>query len=127
MDGRQIAREMQNQKGFVGVFTLDELPKPFPESASAIVNLDKSDQPGSHWVGVFKNNVLEWFDPLGNRPPEDAIVESCIINRARIQDEDSIACGAFALDFVKRRIKGEDFASIIFSYTDNAILNDLLI
>lgn len=76
---------------------------------------------------MYKSIVLEWFDPLGRPPPKEAVKESMIWNKIVIQDEASVACGGFAVDFVKRRLKGEDFSSIIHSYSSNLLFNDILL
>ena len=39
-------------KKFEGVFAADHIPKLSKESPYAILNLDDSDEPGSHWVAV---------------------------------------------------------------------------
>ena len=37
---------------FAGVFAADEIPKLSKETPYAILNLDKSNEPGSHWVAA---------------------------------------------------------------------------
>lgn len=56
---------------FLGTFAQNELIKirhiqlPF----SLIVNIDYSDQPGSHWLSIYvSKNVVEIFDSLGFDP-----------------------------------------------------------
>lgn len=40
---------------FRGVFPSDKIPT-LKESEMAILNLDESDEPGTHWVAVYKND-----------------------------------------------------------------------
>jgi hypothetical protein len=78
---------------------------------SMIFNLDKHNQPGSHWVSVFinkKNKSIEYFDSLGNEPniniqkTLDFISEKyefdIIINDVIHQKGDT-ACGIYAIMF----------------------------
>ena len=48
---------------FTGVYPVDRVPRKF---TYAIVNLDKSDMPGSHWIGVVsgKKNIYI-YDSFG--------------------------------------------------------------
>lgn len=51
---------------FKGVFTSDKIPKLNELSPYAIVNLDRSGEPGSHWVAIAKkNNEMVIFDSFG--------------------------------------------------------------
>ena len=52
----QIEDVMDNykQKGFKGVYAIDEINKiPVSNKMGVILNLDKSTQPGSHWVALY--------------------------------------------------------------------------
>lgn len=53
-------------KEFIGVFPSDKIPKFNNKKQYAILNLDKSNQSGSHWVGVVneKNNIM-FYDSFG--------------------------------------------------------------
>jgi hypothetical protein len=79
---------------------------------SIIFNLDKHNQPGSHWVSVFinkKNKSIEYFDSLGDKPniniqkTLDFISEkfdfSILINDVIHQKGDT-ACGIYAIIFI---------------------------
>lgn len=128
MDGDSIRRQFTNTRRFYGIYSIDTFPRYLPPFTGAIINLDQSDGGGSHWVAVFKSVLLEYFDPLAQKPPPSLrYIGPIIYNKKQIQDQSSIACGAFTVDFVKRRLKGEDFTSILHSYTSNSLFNDLLI
>lgn len=52
---------------FVGVFPSDKIPK-MKNNQYAIINLDKSDQSGSHWVSIVKSkNGIYIYDSFGRR------------------------------------------------------------
>lgn len=128
MNGYEINNQLNKYKRFLGVFPADKIPKIVPIGYAFVVNLDPANRPGSHWVGVYKSVLYEYFDPLGKPPPSHLKLESPILfNKKKIQDVDSISCGKFAIDFVSRRLKGESFSSIQSSWTKNRILNDLLL
>ena len=39
-----------------------------------IVNLENSNQSGSHWVAYYKNNNKKYyFDSFGNAPPKELV------------------------------------------------------
>ena len=101
---------------FRGVFMRNQLPVKGPhKNESAIVNLDDSDGPGTHWVAYKKigNNVL-YFDSFGNLcPPLDLIdylgVGSFIkYNHDRYQDYGSVECGHLCLKFLCGQLLTKD-------------------
>ena len=76
---------------------------------SFILNLDQSNQQGSHYVGVLKskNNSVLFFDPLGlpllNSDIENALlndgVKEILYSKKNIQGGISFHCGFFVLAF----------------------------
>ena len=60
---------------WIGVFSVDHVPKNIPNGKYAVVNLDEQALPGSHWVGLVgdeirkggKNDVLV-YDSYGRDP-----------------------------------------------------------
>jgi hypothetical protein len=54
---------------FAGVFASDKVPKLSKETPYAILNLDKSGEPGSHWVAVVfvKPNNIMVYDSFGRK------------------------------------------------------------
>ena len=56
---------------FIGVFSSDTLPS-YAQTGYYVVNLDTSQQPGSHWIAIkiSKNKCKnEYFDSYGLGPP----------------------------------------------------------
>lgn len=52
---------------FVGVYPSDKIPHLKPKQF-IIVNLDKSNQPGSHWIGIVKDKKgLLIYDSFGRK------------------------------------------------------------
>lgn len=125
------------KRGYLGEFASDEfLEKLRPyvnrsDVTSFIMNKDKADEPGSHWVAVFINWVndrfggpsVEYFDPLGD-PPTQAVQQALHklvmernppymlkfkVNRVRSQRDNSVTCGGHAMRFLQDRYKGRSF------------------
>ena len=84
-------------KGFNGVFSRNNLPK--LKSGAYVINLDHSENTGTHWVVVFvRENEVIYFDSFGVEYIPREIMEK-IKNKNiktsifRIQDNNSIMCG----------------------------------
>ena len=55
---------------FRGVFCRDTLPKVPNEKEAGIVNLNKSQEPGSHWISYYKDGSKRiYFDSFGQITP----------------------------------------------------------
>lgn len=96
---------------FRGVFMIDGLPKHMWKNESAIVNLDKTSGPGTHWVCYKKiNNNVYYFDSFGNLPPPNELkiyfrnVKKIMYNINRVQDWNTNVCGHLCLDFLASAI-----------------------
>ena len=52
---------------FLGVYTCDRIPNHIKKNKMAIVNLDSSNESGSHWVAIAKNNknIILVYDSFG--------------------------------------------------------------
>lgn len=51
---------------FMGVFPNDKIPKNIKMGYFLIANLDNSNEPGSHWVGIIKEKDIIWvYDSFG--------------------------------------------------------------
>lgn len=90
-------------KDFAGVFAVDKIK--FPSGTKyAIFNLDRSDEPGSHWVSIIKGtNKFYIYDSFGRNSKE--IAPSLFRKGIIIKDSDRDAeqkvseevCGPYAL------------------------------
>lgn len=128
----QIEKMMKpfHKYGFKGVISADEMSKLIPhirkgEKISFIMNLDKSTQPGSHWVAVYldPNESLEYYDSFGREPPESFNKDILFlinkihpdvylkykVNKIIDQSSTSKNCGFFAMKFLLDRYKGIPF------------------
>ena len=71
---------------FAGAFASDKIPVLTNETPYAIVNVDKSSEPGSHWVALAKNgSVTLFYDSFGRRG-SNLIPAVCVSGNGRIVD-----------------------------------------
>lgn len=107
-------------------FNLSENIKKKKTKVGIIFNLDKHDQPGSHWVAVFldvKKNRIYYFDSYGDKVPKRIMkfikkVQKQGLelrrkiryseNKTRHQYSNS-ECGMYCIHFIIRMIKGDSF------------------
>ena len=105
----EIWNNLQHHSSFTGCFPADKIPhvKSFP--TTIIVNTEKSDKKGEHWVAFYmeKDHCL-YFDSFGLGVIEDDIslylsnyYKSVIYSKNPVQDVSSVACGYFCIAFVQ--------------------------
>lgn len=92
---------------FRGVFMRNALPNQIWTNETAIVNLDDSDGPGTHWVCYKKlADSVYYFDSFGNLPPPKELanyfgeVPKILFNYDRRQKETTPVCGHLCLEFL---------------------------
>lgn len=95
---------------FRGVFMRDSLPKRARLRECAIINLDSSSGPGTHWVAYYKNGEKkEYFDSFGNLPPPLEVIKylgkNLMYNYRQEQNYDSFNCGHLCLKFLYTMMK----------------------
>ena len=140
-----------HNKGYLGSIMRDEiktlLPKIKPQSrVSFIMNTDKSDKPGKHWVAVYidgrsgpeSSNSIEYYDSFANPIPHDVLADIKLIvqmikpenllklkvNNVVHQSDDSSNCGFFACRFIIDRYRGQSFSSAT-GYDDRIKINHI--
>ena len=61
----EMQRYYQNEPRFIGVFSINNLPKLIKDGAY-VINLDKYGDVGTHWIALFCNrNEIVYFDSFG--------------------------------------------------------------
>lgn len=54
---------------FLGVFMSDTVPRMRKDNTCCIINVDKSNQLGSHWLGLYyRGGKYFYYDSFGRRP-----------------------------------------------------------
>lgn len=136
MNTQTIQRALSTLHCFHGVFPRDIIPHHPPAQPSAIViNLDKSNQPGSHWVACFidENGFGEYFDPFGIHPQHIEIINYFDRNCGplnwgysllTLQNVMSVTCGLYCILFVRMRCQGYSYCDIIGHFSRDTIQND---
>ena len=141
LNEKTIENILSCQSSFVGCFAADELSNLMVKSPCfLIVNLDKRNMVGSHWiaVGVFKNK-LEIFDPLGfdlfSWPKiscdllhflhKYSFSRKVLVSK-RIQASKSQNCGLYCIYYVIRR-RFQSFKSLQSIFSSNFSLNDSIL
>ena len=71
------------------------------EKESLIVNLNNSDEKGSHWLLIYKNgNEKIFFDSFGVLPPKEVIDylgKNIYTSDIKIQNFDETVCGLYCI------------------------------
>jgi hypothetical protein len=112
---------------FIGVFMMNEINKVSHQSNECfIVNLQNSDQSGSHWTAVYKNNNnVYYFDSYGAPVPNEIRKRYNKFKINNFQSDDNILpdkplqsysqtiCGHLCVLFLLLCSKGKSFESII--------------
>jgi hypothetical protein len=111
---------------------IETIEMPTIEYVSIVFNLDKHNQPGSHWVSVFINKTketIEYFDSLGSKPPRnikktldmisDRYDYEIIVNDV-IHQRGKTACGIYSIVFLLYKINYPDN----YTYLSEAISDD---
>ena len=123
----------ENESRFNGVYSRDNLSK--IKNGAYIINIDEYSDIGTHWVALWVNNNVTYFDSFGvEHTPKEIIkfMENRNIktNIFRIQAHDSIMCGYFCIGFIDFMFKGKsltDYTNLFspndFKRNDDTILN----
>ena len=98
-----------NVRDFKGVFMKDALPSKSEAGASYIINLDDSEGPGTHWMGLYvAPKEAFYYDPYGLDPPREVRKfaqgvgrRPVRVNRHKHQHVASQHCGRYVLQFLK--------------------------
>lgn len=85
----------------------DALPNKPNKNECAIVNLDRSDMPGTHWVAYAKiGNNCEYFNSFGDlKPPLELVkyLKNCdvLYNYKNYQSYNTSNCGHLCIKFLR--------------------------
>lgn len=108
-----------------------------------IFNMDKHNQPGSHWVAYFidlkRDLSVEYFDSVAVKPPKEinAFMDKVIanakknlklnlkkkINNIQHQKKNS-ECGVYSLHFIIERLAGRTFEEVIQDVISDSDMNE---
>lgn len=105
---------------FVGIFSIDTLPKLLKRRTFLICNTAKHNQLGEHWICICKTDVkIEIFDSLGiNSDRKNLLLKYCKfknakdfkVNDTQFQLSSSSTCGLFVIYFSIQRFHNLDLS-----------------
>lgn len=80
----------------------------YPNNNKIIFNFDKSNEPGSHWAGLYISKDTAYYcDSFGRKPLKEVItyllnrgIHKVWYNDEQIQCESSVDCGWFSCYFI---------------------------
>ena len=102
---------LKNEESYLNTFSKDEIP--LIENKSLIFNLQNSNQIGSHWLSLSRNNNIFIFDSFGIGHIPKNIYEiykdfNIITNIYRIQHINSNLCGLFCVLFCLYKVNSKN-------------------
>ena len=143
MNSQQIDAILKRRSGrsYRGVFACDELLSydydALGGDALFVVNTDKSDKPGQHWVALHlcPNGRGYYFDSFAGKPNElirKFLTKHCgdywRYNKFVFQSVMSVACGAFVIHWILVMQKfNYDPLKMATMYYNDTLLNEHLV
>lgn len=121
-----LASNKYTKNYFIGVYPLDRIPKIIKNKpALLIVNHDKSNSPGSHWVAIYLpvKGSPEYFDSFGIEPLHKEFLKffkknkytRVLYNKTQLQDFVSTVCGQYCCVYLLHKAKNITLKSFIES------------
>ena len=107
--------DMMTKDLYHGEFPMDQLPA--LQRGAYIINTDDHDEPGQHWLAIYYDEVVEYFDSFGLLPLdsrlEEFIGEDYVYNVTPLQQLYSNACGFYCVYYILHRARGHSMFDII--------------
>ena len=106
-----------------------------------VFNLDKHDQPGSHWISMFarfgRKCFVGYFDSYGYKPPREVqklmrriqkqceeMGRKCEVRSNDIRHQRKFSeCGMYCIHFIVKMLEGGDFDHITKNIIDDDTMN----
>lgn len=130
----EIKQDMYAKNIFKKVLARDEIPRRVIYPSAFVINNQKRNQPGQHWLAVYydKNGSCEFFDSFGMHPSfyglEKLIRYPFNYNKIQLQSNNSYYCGYYCIYFILLKSRGFSLDQIISLFSQkNLKFNDLII
>ena len=140
MNSIQIRESLKSDKitrnYFIGVLARDQLPLSVNWPCCFILNTDKSNKPGEHWLAFYydDNGVCDFFDSFGNSPSYYRLLKylektstDFNYNNKQIQSIFSTNCGHYCLMFLYYRCRNKNLNEIKQMFSNLPEKNDEMI
>lgn len=130
-----LSYNIHTEKYFEGVFPLDKIPNKIQgKPALIVVNTDKSNQPGAHWIAIYLPPVgrAEYFDSYGRKPIQKEIfnffkrnnIHSIIYNKTLLQDYFSSVCGQYCCVYLLYKSKNWSLNNFVKQFDKKKSLHE---
>lgn len=108
-------------RNFRGCYMRDELKNLISKNSECgVLNLNLSNEAGSHWTCWFKmNSDKYYFNSFGLAPPEelvDYLGSPILYSTFQLQDMNDQNCGKWCLVILKNLNEGIDYIDLILSF-----------
>lgn len=132
---RFVCQDPYAGKYFLGTFAADQLPFESRSPFGLVVNLDNSDQEGSHWCSIWvdSNKNASYFDSFGRAPigPSiNAFMDQYLwdFNNKVFQHYASEYCGFYAILFLLLTSRGYNLQDVQYLFYHNkGEINDVIV
>ena len=126
----------KTKSAFLGVFSINQLPKRIPRvPLFFIINTNSDNLPGQHWKAIFisKTHHGEIFDSLAS--PTSLILEQWMNSHTRhwsistlvLQNPLAPSCGGYVLYYVMTRLNHKSLKDCIKLFSENVFDNDRIV
>ena len=134
MNSREINELFENTKQFKGVYPRDGLNFKLNKYTGCIINTDRHNEPGEHWVAVYMGDIPIYFDSFGLPPMFDEFVNfldnqspiGWLHNTIPFQSIYQDTCGMHCLFFLTCMFKYNDFNIFMNIFNKSKHENDIL-
>lgn len=115
-------------KGFKGCLPKDLFKGKIKKLESAVVNMDDSTGPGTHFVAYYNNpksEYVNYFDSYAVQPPEQikryllTSGKKIAWNTSQYQPIGSVLCGYYCIYVLKELAKGKSFYDVLSIFDMN--------
>lgn len=126
LSSTHIRMGLRDVNEFIGVFARDQIPQHVGLPALLVVNTDKADEPGEHWIAIHlsRSRKAAFFNSFGLPPLSREVAEFLTLNsdalqycNAVLQDANSVACGLFCIAFGRHMSRGGSLSTFVSLFT----------
>ena len=135
MNTLEVFKYLEVFPQFQGVYPRDHLPNSVNNNCGIILNTDVSQEPGEHWVSIYKTkDSAIYFDSYGLVPLHNEII-NCLdsisplgwyINTVCFQSLLGDSCGMYCIFFLECMFKYNDFNKFRSIFNAKPYWNDIL-
>lgn len=135
MNTVEVDHFLKSYRYYHGTYPRDLIPKYIPNNYGLIVNTDKSNMPGEHWVALYKvNDCVIYFDSFGLPPLHEEIIKfikansikGWYYNTINFQSVYSNTCGVYCVFYLTNYFNGGNFENFCKIFNFNCNINDKL-